>query len=137
MAARDRAYTRIRKICLSLPGTKETITWGQPHFRVGEKIFCGYGEEDGRQVIGFKLERPHADILTSGTDGRFWRAPYVGQHGWVSMEASRIDDWDQVQGFVLESYRLIAPKKNLALLDGAAGPKPQMPRRVAARPRRR
>ncbi len=31
----------MRKICLSLPDTKETLTWGEPHFRVGDKIFAG------------------------------------------------------------------------------------------------
>jgi predicted DNA-binding protein (MmcQ/YjbR family) len=130
MASADRStYARIKKICLSLPGTKETITWGKPHFRVGEKIFCGYGEEDGRMVIGFKLERPHADLLTSGKDGRFRRAPYVGHHGWVSMDASRIEDWKQVEGFVRESYRLIAPKKNVALMDEGAGPAPRRRKR--------
>jgi len=46
---------RFRKICLELPNTKETITWGEPHFRVGEKIFAGYGEKDGHPSIGFKL----------------------------------------------------------------------------------
>jgi hypothetical protein len=45
--------TKMREICLSLPDTKETLTRGQPHFRVGDKIFSGYGEEKGKKVIGF------------------------------------------------------------------------------------
>ncbi len=28
---------RLRAVCLALPDTKETLTWGEPHFRVGEK----------------------------------------------------------------------------------------------------
>ena len=52
---------KMREICLALPDTKETLTWGSPHFRVGEKIFAGYSEEDGRLSIGFKLEKPHAE----------------------------------------------------------------------------
>ena len=51
----DSQLTRIRRICLSLPDTKETMTWGEPHFRVGGKIFAGYGEEPGKSVISFKL----------------------------------------------------------------------------------
>src|SRR6266487_3967588 len=110
---------RISDICLSLPDTKLTMTWGEPHFRVADKIFCGYGVKDGQSTIGFKLEMEHADILVKN-DARFARAPYVGHKGWVSMDAKAVKDWDEVRALVLESYRLIAPKKTLAKLDGPA-----------------
>ncbi|HMJ53252.1 MAG TPA: hypothetical protein VK540_14295 [Polyangiaceae bacterium] len=54
MSKIDPILTKMRAICLSLPDTKETLTWGQPHFRVGDKIFSGYGEEKGPH-------RPRAD----------------------------------------------------------------------------
>src|SRR6476619_6501505 len=87
MSKVDPVLTKMREICLSLPDTQETLTWGQPHFRVGDKIFCGYGEEKGKQVLGFKLEIEHADMMLG--DARFWRAPYVGHKGWVSMDAAK------------------------------------------------
>ena len=118
MAKIDALLTKVRKICLSLPDTKETMTWGKPHFRVGDKIFCGYGEEKGKPVIGFKLEMGHADVVIN--DPRFWRAPYVGHAGWVSMDVASVKDWDEVREMILESYRLIAPKKTLAKLEGGA-----------------
>ena len=121
----------MRAICLALPETKETLTWGQPHFRVGEKIFAGCGEEKGRAVIGFKLEMDHADAIIQ--DPRFWRAPYVGHKGWVSMDASGVDDWDEVRPLVLESYRLIAPRRTVAKLDGGAAPAAPKAGRTAAR----
>ena len=107
----------MREICLSLPDTEETMTWGEPHFRVTGKIFSGYGKEKGKETIGFKLEMEHADILVHN-DPRFARAPYVGHKGWVSMDVRRIDDWNEVRALVGESYRLIAPKKSLAKLEG-------------------
>ena len=116
MARNDRTLDKLRKICLALPDTKETITWGEPHFRVGDKIFCGYGDEKGKLAIGFKLEMDHAEAIVE--DPRFWRAPYVGRYGWVSMDATSIKDWEDVRELILESYRLIAPKKSLAKLDG-------------------
>ena len=109
---------RIRKICLSLPDTKETITWGKPHFRVGDKIFAGFGEEKGKPVIGFKLEKAHANAVIK--DPRFWPAPYVGHKGWVSLDVTGVKDWDELRGLILESYRLIAPKKALAKLERGA-----------------
>jgi predicted DNA-binding protein (MmcQ/YjbR family) len=118
----DPVHVKIREICLELPDTKETMTWGCPHFRVGEKIFAGYGAEKGKASISFKLEMDHADALVMN-DPRFTRAPYVGQHGWVSMDATRIKDWNEIRSLVFESYRLIAPKRSLAKLgDGASKP---------------
>jgi predicted DNA-binding protein (MmcQ/YjbR family) len=121
----------MRAICLALPDTKETLTWGQPHFRVGEKIFAGCGEEKGRVVIGFKLDMDHADAVIQ--DPRFWRAPYVGHKGWVSMDAGGVDDWDEVRPLVMESYRLIAPRRTVAKLDAGEAP-PASPRRSRPRP---
>ena len=117
MAKTDAALAKIRKICLSLPDTKETMTWGKPHFRVGEKIFAGYGEENGKCVVGFKLEMAHASIAVQVPG--FSRAPYVGHKGWVSLETDSVKDWDEVREMILESYRLIAPKKSLAKLSTA------------------
>jgi predicted DNA-binding protein (MmcQ/YjbR family) len=124
----DPILAKMREICLSLPDTKETITWGQPHFRVGDKIFSGYGAEKGKKVIGFKLEMDHADAMMD--DPRFWRAPYVGHKGWVSMDATLVRHWEEVKLLIHESYRLIAPKKSLAKLADNAGAKaaPAAPR---------
>ena len=123
MAKADTVLKNVRKICLSLPDTKETMTWGKPHFRVGDKIFAGCGEEKGKVTIGFKLEMEHAEEILR--DKRFERAPYVGHKGWVSMDASGVKDWEEVRRLVLESYRLIAPKRTLAKLAGQAAPAPR------------
>lgn len=115
----DKVLKKMREICLALPDTKETLTWGQPHFRVGEKIFAGCGDANGKRDLDFKLEMEHAMEIVQ-TDSRFERAPYVGHKGWVSMDADHIDDWDEVRALMFESYRLIAPKKSLAKLETTA-----------------
>jgi predicted DNA-binding protein (MmcQ/YjbR family) len=132
MAKVSDALDRMREICLSLPDTKETPTWGSPHFRVGEKIFAGYGEHQGKASIGFKLEMAHAaDIV--GRPG-FTRAPYVGHKGWVSLDLDGIDDWSEVRRLVHESYRLIAPKKSLAKLSASTkAPHLPTPKRLTDR----
>ena len=113
---RSSPLTEMRRICLALPETTETPTWGEPHFRVRGKIFAGCGNHGGVLTIGFKLEREHADQAIR--DPRFARAPYVGQHGWISMDAKGVRDWDEVRALVLESYRLIAPKALWAEVQG-------------------
>ncbi len=124
----DAVLALMREICLSLPDTKLTMTWGKPHFRVGEKIFAGCGEEvEGKPVVGFKLSMEHAAAVCRRPG--FRPAPYVGHKGWVSMDVSRGTDWDSVRAFVRESYELIAPKRSLAKLAGVESP----PRRKRAR----
>jgi predicted DNA-binding protein (MmcQ/YjbR family) len=106
---------RVREICLALPDTVETITWGKPHFRVKDKIFAGFSDEEDVATIGFKLAMDHAASILE--DPRFERAPYVGHKGWVSMDASAITDWNEVRELIRESYGLIAPKRSLARLQ--------------------
>jgi predicted DNA-binding protein (MmcQ/YjbR family) len=111
----EAVLAKMREICLALPDTKETLTWGYPHFRVGEKIFAGWGADKTTQSIGFKLEMEHADAMVQN-DARFTRAPYVGHKGWVSMDPTTIKDWNEVRDLIFESYRLIAPKRTVAKL---------------------
>ena len=115
----DQSLSRIRKICLSLPDTKETITWGEPHFRVGDKIFAGWGQAKEKSELSFKLNMEHAAEIIELP--MFTRAAYVGHKGWVSLDVAQVDDWDEVRGLLLESYLLIAPKKSAAKLKGDTG----------------
>ena len=101
---------KLRSICLALPDATETLTWGKPHFRVADKIFCGFGQEHGKDTISFKLEKHHAAIMVR--DPQYAPAPYVGKHGWVSLDATMDIDWIELESLVGESYRLIAPKKS-------------------------
>jgi hypothetical protein len=47
------------------------------------------------------------------------------------MEAGGVDDWDEVRPLVLESYRLIAPRRTVAKLDGGAAPAKKGPKKAA------
>jgi predicted DNA-binding protein (MmcQ/YjbR family) len=112
----DDVLERVRGICLKLPQTKETQTWGKPHFRVGEKIFCGCGEQHGGPRIGFKMGPAESRVLMMlpGVE----KAPYSRpDDGWVQLDPNVFDDWDEIERLVVGSYRLIAPKKVAALLD--------------------
>ena len=117
MKSFDAALKKMRAICLALPDTKETPTWGQPHFRVGEKIFSGLGEEKGVLTVGAKLEMDHADAMVRRPG--FSRAPYVGHKGWVSIDVTQVNDWGEIEALIHESYRLIAPKKTRAQWEAA------------------
>jgi predicted DNA-binding protein (MmcQ/YjbR family) len=112
----EQVLEQLRTICLVLPNTKETLTWGKPHFRVGEKIFCSCSEDQGSPRLGLKMESRESELMMKlpGIE----KAPYSRKgDGWVSINPLEFDDWTEIARLLIDSYRLIAPKKILALLD--------------------
>ena len=51
-------------------------------------------------------------------DERFFVSPYVGKHGWTSVYLDKRVSWKVLEDLVRRSYRLIAPKRLVAALDG-------------------
>jgi hypothetical protein len=123
--ADDPAYTRFKAICLALPDTKVTITWGSPHMRVGEKIFTGWGLDDGGRSWSFsvKLDKDKQAALVQ-SDPRFAIASYTGKYGGTTMTVAKgEEDWGEIAALVEEGYRNIAPKKLVAMIGAAPAPK--------------
>jgi hypothetical protein len=60
--------------------------------------------------------------MVRGAPGRFFVPPYVGPSGWVGVWLDRDPDWAEVADLMRDSYRLIAPKKLLAVLDRKGKP---------------
>lgn len=116
-----RVLARLRRICLSLPETHETPTWGHPNFRVGKKIFAAFHQDpEGSPCIWVKLGPVGRDVVRG--DPRFSPSRHGGGH-WAGLRADLPLDWDVVRGLVVESYRAIAPRRCVRALeqrDGAA-----------------
>ena len=115
----ERVLLRLRKICLRLPEAEEIETWGHPTFRVRKKIFAGFDGGGSGATLGVKATFETQEILVE-TDPRFSIAPYVGQHGWVSMRLDGTIDWGLVEELVRDSYRLIVPKSLIKTLRNDA-----------------
>jgi len=113
MKGEDPVLKRLRMICLGLPGAHETVTFGHPTFRVGTKTFAVLEEYRGHLCICFKATLTDQEILIE--DSRFFIAPYIGKHGWVSLivGGGRVN-WTMAGDLVRASYLLLAPKQRLA-----------------------
>lgn len=127
----EHVLKKLQSVCLVLPNTKETLTWGKPHFRVNEKIFCGCGEEQGGPRIGLKMEAYESQVMMKLPG--IVKAPYSRKgDGSVSIDPGVFDDWEEIERLIVGSYRLIAPKRTVALLD-SRNHKAKAPRRKSAK----
>jgi predicted DNA-binding protein (MmcQ/YjbR family) len=99
---------RLRKICLALEGAEETVTFGHPTFRVTGKTFCVLEEYKGTLGICVKVEKELQGLFLD--DPRFFRTPYIGKHGWVTLRvhAARLN-WSEVKDLVKGSYLRMRP----------------------------
>ena len=113
---------RVRQLCLALPEAEEKLAWGEPTFRVRNKLFAMYANAEthhGKGIDGvwIKSTRVNQDLLVRHDPGRYFVPPYVGPSGWVGVRLADNPDWEAVGELLRDGYRLIAPKKLLALLD--------------------
>ncbi|WP_327589936.1 MmcQ/YjbR family DNA-binding protein [Nonomuraea sp. NBC_00507] len=114
----DEVGARLREICLSLPEAIEKPFGGHtaPSFRVRDKLFL-MTSEDGLTMM-FKAGPGVQEALVASTPERFFVPAYVGGKGWVGARLDVEQDWDEIDELIRDSYRLIAPKRLVALMDG-------------------
>jgi predicted DNA-binding protein (MmcQ/YjbR family) len=109
---------RLRAICLRFPEAVEAGGVGNPSFKVRAKIFAMQHGHEGRPSVWVKAPAGVQELLVGSDPARFFRPPYVGHHGWVGAFLDVDVDWDELADLVEESYRITAPKRLQAQLDG-------------------
>ena len=124
---------RLRKLCLALPETHEVEAWGEPTFRVRNKIFAMYASASNhrkrRHATWVKASPGDQAAMVAAAPDCFFVPPYVGPSGWIGIWLDGVVDWNDVAEFVRDSYRLVAPKKLSARLTRGTGrgPAPDLP----------
>ena len=106
---------RVRALCMALPEATETRTFGNPTFQITGKTFCVVESYRGEFSISVKVGKPHQSSFLR--DERFYRTPYVGRYGWVSLRVDAAPlNWQEVHELIEGSYRQIAPKRLVAVV---------------------
>jgi predicted DNA-binding protein (MmcQ/YjbR family) len=105
----------LRKLCLTLPESSETTTFGNPTWRAGKKTFASANCYDGTLRLAFWVGADRQAMLTY--EPRYRIPAYMGHNGWIELDVQDVIDWDEVKGLVLDSYRHFALKRMLARLD--------------------
>ena len=127
---------KVRKICLALPEAHEVEAWGEPTFRVRNKLFAMYAAPGnhhgaGREGVWIKSTHVNQDLMLQSDADRFFVPPYVGPSGWIGVYLDGRPDWSIIADILRDGYLLTAPKRVAALLD--APPPPVKSRRNSSR----
>ena len=103
---------RLRRVCLSIPGTIEKLSHGEPTFFTPKRVFAMFANnhhDDGHVAAWLPAGPGVQEAVIEEEPQVYFRPPYVGSAGWIGVELSKIDD-DQLGALIREAYRLIAAK---------------------------
>jgi predicted DNA-binding protein (MmcQ/YjbR family) len=101
------ALQKVRSVCLALPGVTETTSYGHPTGKAGRKTFAVFERYRGDWSVALKAE-PDQQRALIGSDARFYRTPYIGQLGWVSLKLQGRIPWKLLRGPLREAHSSVA-----------------------------
>jgi hypothetical protein len=106
--------TTVRSFALSLREAEERETWDTATFRVRNKIFVMFDEQE--RHLWIKSTHDEQQALIAMDPAAFFFPSYVGSKGWVGVVISKADR-GEVEDLITEAWRLTAPKRLLASFD--------------------
>ena len=107
----------IRTVAMALPGATEGQSCVNRAFKAGGKNFAFLGEKDGECGLRLKLDTSIDEVA-----GRAESQPdryQVGTNGWTMLRFPPDDPpmANELEAWIVESFRLLAPAKIVATLD--------------------
>ena len=117
---------RLRRLTLALPEAHEVEAWGEPTFRVRNKMFAMFARAEshhggGRPAVWCKAAQGDQGLMVRAHPKRFFVPPYMGPSGWVGVWLDQGADWDELKELLQDGYLLVAPKKLGLGLKSAVG----------------
>lgn len=119
----DFGLAELRGLALGFPEAYEKVSWGRPVF-CAPKMFAMYGgnvKTDGQMAAyphSLLVKVDDSDRRSLEQDTRFFFPAYMGPSGWMGLDLTAATvDWDEVRELLDASFRLVAPKKLIKLLD--------------------
>ena len=102
---------KLHRFALGLPEATEDFPWGERVVKVNKKVFAFLGRDmDPHFGFGVKLKASHAQALSEPFTTPMGYG--LGKSGWVTakFEPDATPSFEQLKGWVLESYCTVAPK---------------------------
>jgi predicted DNA-binding protein (MmcQ/YjbR family) len=110
-------YEAVRAYALRFPESHEDFPWGHSAIKVRGKIFVSLVETHEDLRLSLKLTDSNFEaLLLPFTEPAHYG---MGKHGWVTATFARRASapLSVVRAWIEESYRAVAPKKAVKLLD--------------------
>jgi predicted DNA-binding protein (MmcQ/YjbR family) len=113
----------LREICLTYPEAMEAEAFGAPTFQVRNKNFAMLHRPEGRISVWCKAAPGAQEAYVLSEPDRYFAPPYLGPKGWIAawLDADVFPDWAEIEEIIDQSYRLVAPRRLVARLDGDDG----------------
>jgi hypothetical protein len=101
---------RLRRCCLSIPGTIEKVSHGEPTFFTPKRVFAMFANNhhgDGHVAVWLPAGPGVQEAVIDEAPQIYFRPPYVGSSGWIGVEMSKVDD-DQLGSLIREAFQRVA-----------------------------
>ncbi|MCX7864089.1 MAG: phosphoribosylglycinamide formyltransferase [Novosphingobium sp.] len=126
----DWLLTRVGELAMALPGAEPRTTLGSPGWAIARgRYFARFSNrQHGQPHIALLVRTSGADemaALIEEDPQRYFRPAFYGASGWIGIVLDRGGlDWDHIDGWLQRSWRMVAPKRLIRLLDAADAPAP-------------
>jgi hypothetical protein len=103
---------RVRRLCLSIPGTMEKTSHGEPTFFTPKRVFAMFANnhhDDGHVAVWLPVGPGVQEALIEEAPRIYFRPPYVGPAGWIGVELSKVDD-NQLGSLIREAFHLMVAR---------------------------
>jgi hypothetical protein len=104
-------FEDFRRLCLSMPEAQERETWGEPTFRVRDRIFA-MGSLDG-DFVALKASLNDQSGLVEMDPKTFAPSAYTGRYGWVRVRLAGVGV-DLARRLVTNAWKRTAPRRVVA-----------------------
>jgi len=108
----------VRRYCMSLPHTTETVQWGSDLvFKIGGKMYAVAATEPARVCVSFKCSAE--DFAELSERPGIIPAPYLARAQWVALESEDALTTAELKRQLRRAYDLVLaklPKKTQAAL---------------------
>src|SRR5262245_32411884 len=107
-----RQLKRLRRFCLSISGTMEKLSHGEPTFFTPKRVFAMFSNNhhgDGHIAVWLPMGPGVQEALIEEAPQIYFRPPYVGPAGWIGVELSKVDD-ERLGSSSREAFRLMEAK---------------------------
>jgi len=104
---------RVQRLCLSIPGTVEKLSHGEPTFFTPKRVFAMFANnhhDDGHVAVWLPMGPGVQEALIEDAPEIYFRPPYVGHAGWIGVELVKVDD-DLLGSLIREAFNLVVAKQ--------------------------